>query len=421
MPLTELKSIHKPLLLLLLFLLTASFLPSPATPDVRNLIGWAANAHRLGIVKGFAANNADYPPLSTPILLAAVRALHPLGVSPFEAIKLSIMLFLLASSLAFWLWTRDFWSTALLHVSLLLDSVALGYIDIYFAPTLIASLWALRARRLVWSTVFFTIACFTKWQPLILAPFIVFYILRIVPDPQWKLRGFGRVLREVVMPALVIGIGLLLVYGVLPMSSSLQKALSHNFLSGNALNFNWVLTHSLRVFAPEAYGGLVAGRADFIVVRSVGETLFSRVLFFSAYVTTLVAFCRGERTFEDLLRFSLIGYLAYYVFNIGVHENHLFIPVVIVVILFWLNRGYVGLAATVILMSNINLLVFYGVDGIGFYRVVGETLDMALLFAVYNTSFFVVLWASNVFVNEAPKAGQPPRAGDFAARRSQSG
>jgi hypothetical protein len=395
--------IQKALLLFLLLLVTALFLPSPGTFDVtKSWLPWAANADRLGLVKGFAANDAEYPPLTPAILLAAVRAFRSMGASPFQAIKLSIMLFLLATSLVFWLWTKDFWSAALLHVSLLLNSVALGYLDVYFAPSLLLSLWALRAGRLVWFTVFFAIATMTKWQPLIVAPFLAVYVLDIKPRPQWKLVNWGRALREIVMPALVIGLAVLLVYRWPPIWRSLRTALTHKYLSGDALNFNWVLMYLLHVFAPERYGKLYDGRPDIIMVKYFRETVFSRALFLVTYVTALVALCRQEKTFENLMRFSLIGYLAYFICNIGVHENHLFLAVIVSVVLVWLKRSYLSLAATIIVMANVNLVVFYGIQGGGIHRMVAENVDMALLLSVYNTVFFAILWARNVFVRERP-------------------
>lgn len=394
---------QKALLLLLLLLVTALFLPSPGTFDVTKFwLPWAANADRLGLVKGFAANEAEYPPLTPAILLAAVRGFHSIGASPFQALKLSILLFLLATSLVFWLWTRDFWTAVLLHVSLLLNSVALGYLDVFFAPSLLLSLWALRAGRLLWFTVFFAIACLTKWQPLIVAPFLAVYVLNISPHPQWKLIKWGRVLREIVAPALVIGIAVLLVYRLPPIWHSLKKGLSHKYMSGDALNFNWVLMYLLHVFAPEKYGKLYDGRPDIIMVTCFRETLFSRIMFFSTYVTALVAFCRQGKTFENLMRFSLIGCLAYFTFNIGVHENHLFLAMVLAVILVWLDRNHLLLAATVILIANINLVVFYGIQGGGIHRMVAGNVDMALALSVFNTIFFLILWARNVFVRERP-------------------
>lgn len=129
---------------LLMILITISFLNSPGTGDMDLWKQWANNANTLGLVTGYASIKGDYPPLPTLILLSAFAVRSYLGIKLFYAIKLSIILFLFLTVFLFWLWTRDIVTTALLHLALLLNTAALGYIDIYFAPTLLLSLWALR-------------------------------------------------------------------------------------------------------------------------------------------------------------------------------------------------------------------------------------------------------------------------------------
>ena len=160
---------------------TATFLNSRGTTDVLVWERWVANAQRFGIVDGYAANAANYPPLSYLILSGAARILGTLGIAPFDAIKLSLALFLIITSATFWLWTKDVILAAGLHLSLLVSAVALGYLDIFYAPSLLLSLWALRRHRVVPAAVLFTVACLTKPQPLIIAPFIWVYAFAAAP------------------------------------------------------------------------------------------------------------------------------------------------------------------------------------------------------------------------------------------------
>ncbi len=144
MQLKGIKFVREGLITLLVMLVTVSFLHSPGTSDVAVWWHWASNVETLGIAAGFKANKADYPPYSSVILLCAVRAFRLFGIGTFGAIKLSILLFLFLTSFIFWLWTRDFLITIVLHLSLLLNSVALGYIDVFAAPSLILSMWAIK-------------------------------------------------------------------------------------------------------------------------------------------------------------------------------------------------------------------------------------------------------------------------------------
>jgi hypothetical protein len=319
-------------------------------------------------------------------------------IEEFGGIKLFIIIFHCLTSLIFWLWTKNIFITIILHFSLLLNSVALGYIDIFFAPTLILSIWAIKEQKLIFFTLFYSIACLTKWQPIIIAPFIVLYILNIKQVNQWKQVDFKNILLKVVFPAISLIIITLYVFGFIPILSSFKKALSHGFLSGNALNFNWILTHLLHVFYPERFGALIEGQAELIITRSLIITLVPKLLFFLFYTMTLVSFFRRNKTFETMINFSLIGNLAYFIFNTGVHENHLFLITILSIILFCLSRNYLFLMMVCIIISNINLFVFYGIDGRGlkFSRVIAHRMDIALLLSIFNVSFFLLLWGQTL-------------------------
>ena len=157
-------------------LLALLLLNSPGTSDM-GIPTWSDNLERLGLVHGFAANHADYPPLTSAILLGAVRLGELVDVRPFVAIKLSILTFLGLTCLACWRWTKDMRVTAALFLALLLNSALLAYVDIYLAPALVLGLWALKEERLELFSLCFGAACLTKWQPLIIAPFLLVYIL----------------------------------------------------------------------------------------------------------------------------------------------------------------------------------------------------------------------------------------------------
>jgi len=410
MPQRSIKSILAALLILLVLLATVSFVNSPGTDDVALYwVPWAEHAADLGGPAGFARDEAQYgyPPYGSVILASAVRLGRALGIGTFEALKWSLVVFLLAASALVWLWTRSVIVAALFGLALLLNSVALGYIDIYFAPTLILALWALKVRKWIWFVVFFSAACLTKWQPVLIAPFIVLYILDIQHIRHWRQIDFKRLAVTILLPAaIMLGITLL-VFEAAPLASSLSKALNNEFLSGNALNFSWIETHWLHVFYPDEFGGLIGGEAGYIVSDALRVTLLPKVLFFLTYAVTIAAFFKREKTFENLINFSLIGYLAYFTFNTGVHENHLFLAVILAVILFWINLEQLSVMLILVFMSNINLVLFYGIDGqeLPFSRVIANTVDVALLLSIFNVVFFVLLWAANTLPRKQTARG----------------
>ena len=180
------------------------------------------------------------------------------------------------------------------------------------------------------------------------------------------------------------------------------------YLSGNALNLNWIITHFLHVFNPDRYGALIDGQAELIKTASPSLTSVSSLLFGLVFLVTLIKFFRSEKTFENLVRFSLLGYWAYFMFNPGVHENHLFIVLLLAVILYWLNKEHMILMICIILMANFNLYLFYGSNGLGpgFSRVIGG-IDLALVGAIFNLLFFCLVWWMNVRPEKRHVTHQP--------------
>ena len=370
---------------------------SPGTVDVGTWRSWLNDARAGGLIHGYAANHAEYPPLALAILYGAYELCSLVGLTDFKAIKLSILLFLWLSTFLVWLWTRSVNVTLILYFSLLLNSLALGYLDIYFAPSLILSLWMLKERRLVWFSAFYAVACLTKWQPLLIGPFIAIYLVGIQDDlGQWK-KWVRRIGLQALLPAVAVTALTLAVFGAQPVLQAFKAALSHKYLSGNALNLNWIVTYFLHTLRPNEFGGLKNGLATYFLTESWKITLIPRLLFYSTYSLTLLMFVRREKDFKNLVLFSIIGVLCYYTFNIGVHENHLFLVTVLAVILLWLDASFCSMAVLLILMSNINLFLFYGTDGILHFERLFLGIDTSLPLAFFNVLYFLFLFAWVLF------------------------
>jgi hypothetical protein len=148
----------------------------------------------------------------------------------------------------------------------------------------------------------------------------------------------------------------------------------------NALNFNWILTHLLRAFHPQyAADGLENGRANLIVDAPWWSMALARALFGAVYVATVMIYARRPKTPPNLLKFSLLGYLAFFMFNAGLHENHLYFGMVIAIVLVAMDPGERWPTVFLALMTNINMFLFEGINGddVLFRRVVAR-LDLAL-------------------------------------------
>jgi hypothetical protein len=274
--------------------------------------------------------------------------------------------------------------------------VAFGYIDIYYTPALLAALFMLKERRLLPFTCMYTIAFLTKWQSIIIAPTVALYILNINSTSSLKQIEFRKIIFRVLLPATIIFILVIAIFGFEPLLSAWVKATNRRYLSANALNFNWIITHFLHIFKSDLFGNIIDGQAGIVKLSPSHNIMrLPKSLFILFYLYTLVMFFKREKSFENLAIFSLLGYLSYFMFNPGVHENHLFIAAIISIILFWENKNYLPTMIVIVLMCNINLFLFYGLDGSGlrFNRAIGATVDTALLLAVFNVIFFLVFWA----------------------------
>ncbi len=375
------------LLFLLVNLFALSLLNAPGTYDVKVWMGWLPTLETQGIVKGFAMIY-DYPPMSMTVLYAVAQLSHVFGVEGFTAYKFGLYLALLLTSALFWLMVRDLVVVALVELSLIFFSTGLGYQDIFFAPPLVLSLWALKKKRWTVFAIAFAAAFLYKWQPLILAPFVALYILGIRHWREWRQVDFKGVALGVVLPLAVIGVAMIVIFGA-PFFQSFERAFTQSYLSGGALNFNWILTHLLHVFSPQTFGAITdGGEATIIQTTDPQIVLAPKLIFLVLYLVALVAFFRTPKTFENLLLFALAGYLAYFMFNTGVHENHLFVAVLLAALLYCENKSHLLTFVLWALVANINLILFFNLDGteLSFSRAAG--VDLALLLSILNVGLF---------------------------------
>lgn len=377
--------------LLLVNLIAASLLFSPGTGDVATWETWIREMSAFGLTGGFIHSGTDYPPLSLIVLETVSRCADLFGINVLLTLKCSLLIFLIATAATFYWFSRDLILTATLEFSLILNSVALGYLDIYFAPFLIAAFFCLQRGHFTIGVLMFAISCSIKWQPLLLAPFICIYVMTAAVE---GLSGRDKLFKRAMpflIAALVVLLPLVVIFGAGAIINSLRRATTmHNFISGYALNFGWLHTWALHVWAPEKYGSLQNGEIDLIQSRDVLLMLPEKILFYLSYAAILIAFALQKKTFKQLLVYSMLGYLSYFLFNTGVHENHLFPIACLAWILVFIDSSQLLRAINLSIAANINLFLFAGAFGQG-VRCVIAGVDITLLFALANIGLFVGL------------------------------
>lgn len=373
-------------------------LRSPGTSDVpRFWMQWIDGILKNGLVAGYDVNGSDYPPFASVILLLITKIAAACSIDIFLSFKISLGAALLCATLCFWAWTLDTAMTGLLAFSLYLNGVALGYLDTYFAPTLILSLWALQQKRIALFSVLFAVTCLIKWQPLIIAPFLILHAVSISTGDPPSARGLAKRWFHLAAPALGIVLGTGALFGYHPIAASLDRALQHELLSGNALNFNWLVTWFLHVFYPDQYRAITDGIVNAIIIDpSAGWASAIQLVFILFYLGALWRLFKMRASFAGAIECSLAGYLSYFIFNIGVHENHLFLATILAVVAAALARDKSLRAVLIVGISNLNLIAFYGFTGspLTFSPVVG--VDVSIIFSAVNVLLFLFFWSDLV-------------------------
>jgi hypothetical protein len=375
--------VGKCVLLAVVIAISSLLLRSPGTVDVFTWAVWLKRLEPLGLTELYSRFHIDYPPGSFS-LLALSKGVF--AGSDFWAIKLLIGVFLLGTAAVAALWVRDVAAATVMIAALTVNALGLGYLDVLYAVPLLLAFWALQQDRLALFSAFFAAACLIKWQPLVLAPLLVIFLLRSLVGERGSLQV--RRLIAAVVPGLSVCVVVALAFGVGPITSSIDEALTNRVFSGTALNFGWLLT-ALHL------GSFDGGTVTYVFVSDVPSwmPILTRSLFALAMIAILVAFWRGTRSFEQLMAASIASVVAYFAFNTGVHENHLFLACLFSVIGLWLLPSLRMPLLVVIAMLQTNLIAFYGVTGaLPYARTLGGidvTVPLATL-VVFACCFVVI-------------------------------
>jgi len=138
-----------------------------------------------------------------------------------------------------------------------------------------------------------------------------------------------------------------------------------------------------------------------------------KIIFWIVFATVVIRAMRTEKIFKNCLLFSILGLVTHATWNVGVHENHLFVAVVLsyMLMLHERSREHWAIVTILAVMFNVNLFVFYGVTGTKLQSpVVGVDLStiLAMLYAVAWLLLAVYAWG----------AAQPRKEGERAEKET---
>lgn len=328
-------------------ILSLLFLRAPGSDDVvEEFLPWMASLHDLGIGAGYESWADMYPP-GTAILLNLADRLLPRAEN-FYVLSSLVGAAQLAAALLFAFYARSLVLSLAFLAATALSSSALMYLDVLYAVPLLVAFYASLDRRPTLAASSFAVACLIKWQPLILLPFLAILWLE-----QARARGPRHVAALILAPALIAG-GVASLFW--PASvQALFLALEGETWSGNALNFAW-LVQILYGKPPEAL---------FFYMPHQQPWLWAlKALFASVYLPILAtAFLWYRRDPMAMLAAAFAGFVAYFLLSASVHENHLYVPTILGFVLWSRRPSFAPYALAVAAFSNLNLLLFYGLDG----------------------------------------------------------
>lgn len=412
------------LLLAIMVVLSVLLVRAAGTTDVESFLTWGALGQEHGLVDGYKVmverwpatimgrsdEGGFYPPLGFAWLYLVCGLADTVGISHFLGFKIGLLVFGFASTGMVWLFSRSVALAAAFQGATILSASGLGYMDVVPAPFLIGALWAIRNDRAVFGFVLFLVSSLLKWQPLILAPFLLLHVLEI---SNW--RSIGTALTKPLLWQLGIAVAVTVlcvgaVFGGAPYAA-FRWALLDPFLSGTTLNIPWVATFLAQLLF----------KANFSIANEVGHMMLRplyllpfKLVFFGLFAVTVLRFIRVERTFTNLLIFSILGVVTYGVWNASVHENHWFIALVPAFILAGAARDGPArwIAILVAVMFNVNLFVFYGITG---EEVIARNvgIDLSVVLALLYGAIWLLLFchAWSIGPLGAPLLALPKRRG----------
>lgn len=393
-------AIKATLLLTLGVLVCLTALHSPGTGDRVDFLNYMEVGRQKGILAAYPnAGYVDYPPLVFMLLGALAHLADVLHLTDFITLKISLMVFTLAcAGVAANLSTESRLELAvIMFLTLVVSSMLETYIDVYSVLFLLAAVYLFKNGRHSSGAVCFAIASLIKWQPIILGPLVLLYLVPRRPTAADLFK---------VLPAALLTLAVFLFYHD-TMIESFVRGYQNARLSGQAVNFNWLITGFIErhdalhdgVVSTLSYDGnsYLSKYSDVAPVPAghVTQILLgaSSALRYVCYFVALFSYYKSDRDLEGLIRASIVCFMCYFVFGYGVHESHACVPAVLGVCWFAVDRRRLPEAVMLAGLFNLNMILFYGFDGEGlrFSRVM-LGVDVTLVFAAFALVLFFELW-----------------------------
>lgn len=382
---------------LIFFYISVIFFTAQGTQNYDSWLLYINLANTYGIIDGYSFRVDTYPPLSTLIMKVFYDMLSFLNFEIFFIIKFVVIFFFYLSLLTIYFYSKSVLLSVFFIITFLISVMGMIDLDIVFAFFLILSLIALKKKNILLFSIFYCISILIKWQPITIFPFLALYIseFNFSHLKLFKNLSFNKLfnLKNIMISSLVVFTFIIifsLTYGFLPVAKSFNAAISHNLTSGNALNFNWIITWILTV-SDGSYSEQIIFRR--INSESPYYVYLGSLIFFIILIFLIFSFAKKEnRNIEDVYYYCALAFFALFTFNKGVHQNHLFTSALLFFLLAIENKKFLLHAVITSGIFNFNLIIFYGINGSGSQgrmTPVYGIFDVSLIIASLNIFCFI--------------------------------
>ena len=264
-----------------------------------------------------------------------------------------------------------------LNPAVILNGAALGYLDAQMAVPMVLAFIAAIAGRPGLAGVLAAAAVLTKPQALFAGPALLLALIQQTRVPVSRALALSVAGALSAAAAIVLPI---VFHGAWPnMVQAVGRAASHDMLSGFGMNAWWVVTWIVRsLYAAPVVGWVEAFTTP---VRILGISRFVEIGFFDPkpYAAVLVLaltawYCWRNRHNTSPARWAFIAgwtVLTYFVWNVPVHENHLYLAVPLFALAAALDLRYRRAFWTVSILCALNMYLFYGL-GYGWPPLIGR-------------------------------------------------
>ena len=377
---------------LLVAAMTIGFARSPGTSDVLWDVRWIRDLDPFGPFEGYGRIAQNYPPLSVFTMWLSLHLGAALGGSEQISFKAPLAAFSIAAYVVVLLRTRSPGLALLLFLLVSPFGLLHGYYDVVYLPFLLLALYAADQERWATAGVALAIAGLIKWQPTILAPVFVIATLR-------STKSLGQAARAA-LPALLLVAAVAAAFNPIAVFAAFRQAATDPYLGGQGANAGWIASYIMEALnigtlrlQPDGAAAAVMRTTDTPVTGTAMAAL--RGLFYLFFVATIGIYAAGRPTRRAFMTTALTAGLAQFTWNTGVHENHLFVPMVVAFVA-WNTQAldsFLFLATTA--LAVINVLIFYGFGGgLDFSRVFG--IDATICLAAADLLLFALLLETQI-------------------------